>query len=164
MATPSHTDSFPCTKCTEHFPIHTEQSSHLRIVHDVQDPWLCLRCPHASATKTLHDQHMSTKHNKPKAYYTCPRRRVCKLTTPTKDMMDRHLRYGHAVESACSTCGYENESRLGLSMHALHEHAHWCAECSKWFETGAKLSSHTYTQHTLPVSYTHLTLPTKRIV
>ncbi|KAK3680076.1 hypothetical protein LTR78_000453 [Recurvomyces mirabilis] len=150
MTIPFDTDNFPCTKCTKHFPTHAQQSSHLHDVHDAENPWLCLRCPHTSATKALHDQHMSTQHNDTKAYYTCPRRRVCALATPTKDMMDRHLRYDHAAEPCCPTCGFANESRLGVSMHVLHEHAHRCVECGEGFETEGKLRSHTYTQHTLP--------------
>ncbi|KAK4554337.1 hypothetical protein LTR86_008545 [Recurvomyces mirabilis] len=64
--------------------------------------------------------------------------------------MDRHLRYDHAAEPCCPTCGFTNESRLGVSVNVLHEHAHRCVECGEGFETEGKLRSHTYTQHTLP--------------
>ena len=92
---------------------------------------------------------------------------VCEKRFTTKQSLTIHMRQ-HSGEEAlysCTECEKSFTSLSGLSEHKnVHSSKYKCTECEKSFTSLSGLSQHKNVHSSKSVSYTHLTLPTKRIV
>lgn len=138
-----HPDAFPCIDCPAHFSTREEQVSHLQKEHASEQPWLCFRCPSSFSTRDECAQHIANGHRNPAYYSLC----FCGNSFRNEESKSRHLLHDHKEQEgrdkrSCLTCGFENESFVGISLHMLHVHAHRCAWCSKGFVKERDLDLH----------------------
>ena len=80
----------------------------------------------------------------------------CQLLDNSHFFQHRHRRYGVSTYELVRRC--RNPAGIGLTTDRLTMCAMSC------YRPVVKLLKNRWWNHTLPVSYTHLTLPTKRIV
>ena len=126
--------------------------------HDVKPrPYLCTVCDKRFTRKGDLKQHKQIHTGD--TLYSCTQ---CEKRFTNQDYLTRHMNV-HSSKYKCTECGKCFNRNHDLTVHRRShsgDKPFECTVCSKRFTT----SSHLVVHSRIPVSYTHLTLPTNREV
>lgn len=123
-----HADRYPCILCSHHFNSQHAQAEHLRVAHNVEDPYICHECPEAFQDwrdfKQHCDQHSRSRFSKILSNCLVL---TCSYRSSSSEALQRHHKHDQMEDTShqpeCSQCSYLNESLAAVSIHMLHRHS-----------------------------------------